>query len=591
MTYCNNTRTGSAIKLPVPEILLFWVVLATLLPNIILAFTEHMSPAQSATNILLPGGVYLLLMSLSSHICRSVLWMFPLTFLAAFEFVLLNIFKRSVIAVDMWLNLATTNSAEVGELLGNLLLPLIGVAILYAAPMAIALIGYKRDWRLNDGLLHMTRFISACILFAGAVTFAVSFYGQRRFRPLHDIFPVNAVTNCIMAFNRFEASERYPVTSSAYRHNATYEWKGSSDPVIIVVIGETSRADNWQLAGYNRPTNPRLSGLDGLFFYSHTFSESNTTHKSVPMLLSPVNAVTFADSLNHVKSLISAFGEAGYRTAFYSAQQRNHSYIDYMGKEADCCEFLIESTDVTDESGNRDKLLIQRVRSRLSSSTGPELMVLHTYGSHYKYTDRYPAASAIFKPDGPLDTGKDNRPVLINAYDNTIVRTDSVLSAIACELSATNRPGAIIYASDHGEDIYDDERGLFLHASPVPSYMQLHVPMLVWLSQAYRDTDTVLAANLAANCDKDVSSSRSMYHTALSLGKVCTTDYDDKASLTSASYTDAERLYLTDRNEAVTYTEAGFGPLDFNMLGSHQKSDCHSMTSPVCNHLLTLISR
>lgn len=101
--------------------------------------------------------------------------MFPLTFLAAFEFVLLNIFKRSVIAVDMWLNLATTNSAEVGELLGNLLLPLIGVAILYAAPMAIALIGYKRDWRLNDGLLHMTRFISACILFAGAVTFAVSF--------------------------------------------------------------------------------------------------------------------------------------------------------------------------------------------------------------------------------------------------------------------------------------------------------------------------------------------------------------------------------------------------------------------------------
>lgn len=53
MTYCNNTRTGSAIKLPVPEILLFWVVLATLLPNIILAFTEHMSPAQSATNILL----------------------------------------------------------------------------------------------------------------------------------------------------------------------------------------------------------------------------------------------------------------------------------------------------------------------------------------------------------------------------------------------------------------------------------------------------------------------------------------------------------------------------------------------------------
>lgn len=86
--------------------------------------------------------------------------------------------------------------------------------------------------------------------------------------------------------------------------------------VYVMVVGETSRANNWGIYGYNRDTNPKLSKVFGLTAFNHVLTESNTTHKSVPMLLSAVSACTF-DSIYHQKSIITAFKEAGFQTAFY----------------------------------------------------------------------------------------------------------------------------------------------------------------------------------------------------------------------------------------------------------------------------------
>ena len=107
-----------------------------------------------------------------------------------------------------------------------------------------------------------------------------------------------------------------------------------------MVIGETSRAANWSIYGYNRNTNPELTKIKGLTAFSHVLTESNTTHKSVPMLMSSVTAHDF-NSIYRQKGIITAFKEAGYRTAFFSNQRYNHSFIDFFGKEADICLSLI----------------------------------------------------------------------------------------------------------------------------------------------------------------------------------------------------------------------------------------------------------
>lgn len=82
-----------------------------------------------------------------------------------------------------------------------------------------------------------------------------------------------------------------------------------------MVIGETSRALNWQLYGYERETNPLLSRQTGLIAFPKVLTESNTTHKSVPMLMSGATACNY-DSIYHQKGIITAFKEAGFRTAF-----------------------------------------------------------------------------------------------------------------------------------------------------------------------------------------------------------------------------------------------------------------------------------
>ena len=559
-------RAGSGKASPV--VLFYWFLFASLVPNAVLSVTEHLSLMQSATNMLLPGGCYWLAMSLARNPGKPVLWMLPITFLCAFETVLLDLYGRSVIAVDMWLNLVTTNATEVGELLFNLIPILCLVAVLYLIPLIMACISLVRKWRVSEGFQIAQRKCASLVLAAGIITFILSFFaGSRPFRPLNDIFPINAVTNCVIALHRDYESSHYKSTSRDYRHYSVSTLPDSVPTLTIVVIGETSRATNWQLSGYERLTTPRLAARDSsLVYFPRTLTESNTTHKSVPMLLTALDASSFGDSINYVTGVISAFKEAGYATHFHSAQQPNGSYIDFIGEEADVHEFLISAKDADHMHGGRDKMLIERLRKALRSGNRHDLVVLHTYGSHFNYGDRYPAAMAQFRPDQPLEAEPENRANLINAYDNSILRTDSILDALIGVAEESGRAATLIYTSDHGEDIYDDHRKLFLHASPVPSYWQLHVPMLVWVSDEMRALRPELMQTLRHNAGKEVSSSRSFYHTILDLGGVITKNFNSSAAISSPDYSWKEWQYLNDHNESVSLEGADIDPEDFEML-------------------------
>lgn len=89
----------------------------------------------------------------------------------------------------------------------------------------------------------------------------------------------------------------------------------------------------------------------------------------------------------------------------------------------------------------------------------------------------------------PVDAEVKYKDNLINAYDNSIRYTDNFLVRLIDMLQEQHVNSALIYTSDHGEDIFDDNRHLFLHASPVPSYYQIHVPFFIWMSETTgRDT-------------------------------------------------------------------------------------------------------
>ena len=201
-----------------------------------------------------------------------------------------------------------------------------------------------------------------------------------------------------------------------------------------------------------------------------------------------------------------------------------------------------------------------------NSKANKIFVVLHTYGSHFEYNKRYPREMAVFKPDSNSAAERGNRPQLVNAYDNTIHYTDSLLSSLITALDKTQARAALLYVSDHGEDIYDDARGRFLHASPVPTYQQLHVPMVMWMSESLRAAEPGKWQAAQTNRDRDVSSSRSVFHTLMDLAGLRSRFVDSHSSLVSPSYVPLPHTYLNDYNESVPLGESGLRDPDFTEL-------------------------
>ena len=540
---------------------LLWLLPALLvLPNIWLDYTEvAYSSVEKAVNVLLPLGVYCIIMSLWRNTGATVLLLFPLMFLCSFQIVLLCLYGESVIAIDMFLNVVTTNSSEAAELLENLWAAVLAVCALYlpaealAAVMVVKKIFTPRAVRIPIG-------VAGCVIaLAGVVCVVCGAVSPGGYRAERRLFPVNAISNMFTAVERTELAEAYKDTSRDFSFQPCTVRPADGPEVYVMVIGETSRAGNWQLNGYSRPPNPRLARRHGMVTCHRALSESNTTHKSVPLMMSHLTASEFGDSIYRCKSIIDAFREAGFSTAWFSNQKRNHSLIDFFGEEASVCEFLTD-----DGKYHYDTELCGRLKSFLDHNCGRRcFVVLHTYGSHFDYKERYPQEYNCFTPDNSMRANKENRTGLVNAYDNSIRYADAVIDSIISVVASKNVPAALVYAADHGEDIFDDARGRFLHASPTPTYYQMHVPMLVWMSDAYRACRPEAFDALLVNSGKNVSTSRSVFHTLLSLAGVSSHVFDPSAALTSPQYTEPARVYLDDYNEAVPLAQSGLREPDF----------------------------
>ncbi|MBQ1722580.1 MAG: DUF1705 domain-containing protein, partial [Muribaculaceae bacterium] len=120
--------------------ILFWTFLAmAILPNFIMFFTESTSVLTRIINILLPLGFYWYALTLNKKPGKMFWWLFIFMFIDAFQIVLLYLFGESPIAVDMFLNVVTTNVTEATELLANLLPAVIFVVIIYVTGIVLSI--------------------------------------------------------------------------------------------------------------------------------------------------------------------------------------------------------------------------------------------------------------------------------------------------------------------------------------------------------------------------------------------------------------------------------------------------------------------
>lgn len=546
-----------------PKTLFFLTFVTLLVPNVALCLTEHLSVLASMVNVLLPLGVYWLLMTLSGKPGKMTWILFPLIFFAAFQIVLLYLFGRGVIAVDMFLNLATTNPTEAGELLDNLLPGVVSVFVLYLPVLILGVLSILNKKRLSSAFLRRQRRYSLVALTLGAVLAVVCKLGNRDYKFSDQLFPANVCYNLWLAIERTGKTNGYETTAARFRYYAHSIHTTDSAEVYVLVIGETARAEEFGIYGYRRNTTPLLAKTDGLTAFTHVLTQSNTTHKSVPMLLSLATAEDY-DCIYRTRGVISAFREAGFHTTFLSNQRPNHSFIDIFGKEADDCRFIKES--LPEDSNVLDMSLLAMLKDVLKQRHNKQLVVLHTYGSHFNYRERYPQTDAYWKPESDASAQYSNRRQLLNAYDNTIRYTDRLLSGIIRAIADKHCTAALLYTSDHGENIFDDERQLFLHASPVPSCHELWVPFITWTSRAYAAKHPDMVRALHANRTQPVQSSVSTIHTLLQMAGIATPCLQKDKSLASPDYHCGKRHYLNDHNQPLPLGKTGMTGLDFRYL-------------------------
>ncbi|MCH5328905.1 MAG: sulfatase-like hydrolase/transferase [Coprobacter sp.] len=535
-----------------------------LLPNLVLFITEPPPVWARFCNVIIPLAVYWLFMTFFRKPGKPLWILLPLLFVDIFQLVLLSLFKGHVIAVDMFLNLLTTNTAEAAELLSNLWPTIAAIFALYLVALFSGIYSLARAENLSTDFLKRQRKYALSTGVAGIILLAVTGLSVPRYRITTGIYPINVGYNIVQAVRREIRVRHYARSSADFRFYALPEHPVDEPEIYVLVIGETSRACNWQLYGYPRQTNPHLSSRTDILCFRDVLTQSNTTHKSVPLLLSSASALHY-DRIYREKSLITAFREAGFRTAFFSNQRPNRSFIDFFGQEADRHIFVKESSE-NPQYNPSDEILLQLLADEIDRRHRKSLIVLHTYGSHFNYGERYPADRAYFRPDNISGTRAGNRKELVNAYDNSIRYTDNLLHRIISLLDRNRAQSAVLYIADHGEDIFDDSRNRFLHSSPGVSYYQLHVPLVLWMSEGYKKAYPSCVEQALANRDKAIST-RNVFHTVLSLGGIHTFCREDSLSIVSPCFKETARYYLDDHNRARTLDEIGLTAEDFEQFG------------------------
>ncbi len=278
---------------------------------------------------------------------------------------------------------------------------------------------------------------------------------------------------------------------SEFRFGASQDRGNPGPQVFVLVIGESSRYDRWSLNGYGRETNPLLKLEPNLVPLSNVISAISATRLAVPVLLTRKPAIDSLKPGFTEKSILSAYKEAGFKTYWLSNQLSYGKFdtpVSVFAREAEVTQFPNLGDFINKSSF--DQVLLEPLRNALADPAPRKFIVLHTLGNHWNYSHRHPPEFEQWKPSlsglqTPNHADRKLRENIANSYDNSVLYADWFLSRTIAELKAAGpKVSAMLFISDHGENLHDGQCNLVLHGSNTK--FDFHVPAMVWYSDAYR---------------------------------------------------------------------------------------------------------
>ena len=345
--------------------------------------------------------------------------------------------------------------------------------------------------------------------------------------------------------------------NTAFAKNKHFSFKAvqpvikQNKQLIVLVIGETSRRANWQLNGYSRDTNPLLAKQSNLINFSDMIGVSESTRSSIPMLLTRKPAKQVYEYDFPEPSIITAFKEVGFETYWVSNQQKFGSYdtsTSVYAREADYMFFLNKANYY--HHGETDEVVLPVFDKIINSDAQKIFVVVHTLGSHYDYSHRYPENYDVFKPSlNDLDKyslqDKQHKEELINSYDNSILYTDYVLNKLIEKMKMQkDRESFLFYSSDHGEDLFDNNCDKVGHGNETA--YNVEIASFAWYSNKFADNNFQKVKSLKMNKNSKVNQT-SIFPTLIDAADIKIPKYENGRSILG-ELSPYQRLILSDKD-------------------------------------------
>lgn len=403
--------------------------------------------------------------------------------------------------LDMIRNLFETDSSEASSYFSRY--SLLWVLITGIIPAWLLIIWpIKKEKLIIFGMKKMLYMVASMV---GILVIAFFFYQDYSSVVRNNKFvqqrivPTAWIHNTYRYLDREYFSEPIPyrkIGEDAHQSTRALVQTQSKPTLLVFLVGETARAQNYPFNGYARPTTP-YSEKQKLFNFQNVASCGTATAVSVPCMFSVMNRDKFkrdvADRQDNALDIMQ-------RAQISVLWEENDGGDKKVAKGVNKVTLSRDSSEPNCNGRScYDIALLDHFDQTIAQMQGNRAIFLHMMGSHGPtYFERYPRSMAYFMPDCErADIENCSVEQIVNTYDNTIRYTDYVFDQTIERLKKLQDKYnvGVIYISDHGESL--GKNGLFLHGTPytfAPAF-QTEVPLMMWFSDGF-----IAAKNIDASC-------------------------------------------------------------------------------------------
>lgn len=432
----------------------------------------------------------------------------------------------TIIDLDMIRNAAQTTNSEAGHLLTEgFLTHMVLFGIVPSLLIVLVRIKHRpfpQKFKHNIVLILCLLAVFLSVGIANIRTFAATLRQHRDL--VATLNPAAPIFNAVRYAVATGAEKNIAVQPIGTDARVIAPMQSGKPRVTIVVAGETARAENFSLGGYDRETNPLLARQD-IQYFTNTSSCGTATAVSLPCMFSVYTRANYTHRKGlATENLVDVLSRAGIKTEWWENNTGSKGIADRIA--------YTSFSDINDprfcnDNECVDDVTLDGLGAWLDGVKGDSVLVIHQQGSHGPaYYLRYPEKFRRFTPDcRTADLGSCSRQEVVNAYDNSLLYTDYILSSVIDMLKAREDKvaGSMIYMSDHGESL--GERGLYLHGAPyfIAPSQQTQIPFVLWTGKETKAGIDQACLQATLN---EPRSHDNLFHTVLGLMNVSTRVYE-----------------------------------------------------------------